>query len=336
MINKVNNAKRPFLLKKSFVAQALFNLILYSHRGKGSNLFWKINARILRFLATILVSLLRDPVVSYRLEESRLLLPLSHNLPIIKKCHPYYSTNVGRIASILKGKYPDLSLIDIGANIGDTVAILRSKSTFPILCIDGDKCFFSILSENARAWPDVHLVNSFVGDSTGNFSGRLEILGGTGRLVEDHNSSQNLEMRKLSDIVRANPGFAKAKMIKVDTDGFDCKILKSELALLAELKPVIFFEYDPYFFEKSEDDGYQIFHDLKNIGYNAALVFENTGEYLLHVHLNNDLLLEDIHHFYSGWAGSRYCDICVFHEVDLDVFRQARSKEIEFFDAHCI
>lgn len=318
-------------MKNSYIAQALFNLILCAPSGKGTGFFWRRYSEILQLLKTILVRLLNDPVVSYNLDGSKILLPLSHNLPLIRKSHLHYSTNVGRIASVLKSKYPDLALIDIGANIGDTVAILRNRAYFPILCIDGDKHFFSFLNENVKNWPDVDLVNSFVGDTTGNFSGRIEILGGTGHLVEDQHPNQELEIKKLSNILCENPRFANAKMIKVDTNGFDCKILKSELVLLEALKPVLFFEYDPYFFKKFKDDGFQIFHDLKEIDYKAALVFENTGEYLIHLNLNNDLLLEDIHQFYSGWAGRRYCDICVFHEVDLDVFRQVRSKEIEFF-----
>ena len=320
-------------MKISYVAQAVFNQIYRAPSGKGMGFFWRAYSKILRLLEQPLVRLLNDPLVSYNLDGSDILLPLSHKLPFFRKCLPHYSTNVGRIASVLKVKYPDLALIDIGGNIGDTVAILRNRAYFPILCIDGDKYFFSILSENVKNWADVDLVNSFVGDTTGNFSGRIEILGGTGHLVEDQHSNQKLEIKKLSNILRENPRFANAKMIKVDTDGFDCKILKSELVLLEALKPVLFFEYDPYFFEKFKDDGFRIFHDLKAIGYKAALIFENTGEYLLHVNLDNDLLLEDIHQFYSWWGGKRYCDICVFHEEDLDVFRQARLNEIDFFKA---
>ncbi|MDD5580248.1 MAG: FkbM family methyltransferase [Methylobacter sp.] len=285
----------------------------------------------MQLLKTLLVRTLNDPLVVYSLDGSDILLPLSHNLPLIRKAYPHYSINVARIAEVLKIKYPDMSLIDIGANVGDTVAILRHRAHFPIICIDGDKNFFAILAKNAKNWSDVELVNSFVGDTTGNFSGRIKILGGTGHLVEDQHSNQELKIKKLSSILRENSRFSNAKMIKIDTDGFDCKILNSELALLKGLKPVLFFEYDPYFFNKFNDKAFQIFHNLREIGYQAMLIFENTGEYLIHLDLSNDLLLEDIHQFYSGWEGRKYCDICIFHEMDLDVFKQARLNEIEFF-----
>jgi FkbM family methyltransferase len=298
--------------------------------SKRKHFVWRFYLKILQLSRKILIHLLKDPIISYNLDGSKILLPLSHDLPIIRMRYPHYSTSLSRIASVVKEKYPDLSLIDIGANVGDTVAIVRHNTHFPILCIDGDKHFFSILLENIKNWSDVKCVNSFVGDTTRTFAGKNEVSGGTGHLTEDFHSNQLLEIKKLSKILDDNPRFANSKIIKVDTDGFDCKILKSELELLGSLKPILFFEYDPYFFGKFKDDGFQVFHSLKGIGYAMALIFENTGEYLAHVNLNNELLLEDIHQFYSGWAGQRYCDICVFHTDDLDIFTQVRSGEIKF------
>lgn len=312
-------------------AQTLFNSILSTPTSKKVSFLCRLHFKSLQLLRTVLIRFFGDPIVSYNLDGLEISIPLSHNLPLIRKTYPYYSTNIGRISCVLRAKYPDLTLIDIGANVGDTVAILRHQAHYPILCIDGDKHFFSILKKNAENWIDVELVNSFVGDTTSRFLGKIETMGGTGHLMEDQHSSQQIEIRKLSDILYEHPRFENAKMIKIDTDGFDPKILKSELVLLLVLKPVLFFEYDPYFFGKIKDDGFQIFQALKDIGYKAALVFENTGEYLISVELDNNLLLEDIHQFYSGWKAARYCDICVFHEEDSDVFAQARLNEIKFF-----
>lgn len=308
-------------------AQILFNSILNTTRVGGG----RIRYKVLLLFKSILIRLFGDSMVVYNLDGLEIQIPLSHELPFIRKTYPYYSTNVGRIACALRIKYPELTLIDIGANIGDTVAILRQHDHYPILCIDGDKYFFSILKNNAKNWTDVEIVNSFVGDAPSSFSGRIEIKGGTGHLVEDHSSGEQVEIRRLSDILNEHPRFAHSKMIKIDTDGFDCRILKGELSLLSVIKPVLFFEYDPYFFGKIGDDGFQIFQALRDIGYKTAMIFENTGEYLISVELYNNLLLEDIHQFYTGWKSSRYCDICIYHEDDSDVFTQTRLNEITFF-----
>lgn len=121
-------------------------------------------------------------------------------------------------------------------------------------------------------------------------------------------------------------------MLKIDTDGFDICILESELSYFSAVKPVIFFEYDPFFFKKTGSNGLNVFHSLKNIGYENMLVYENNGDYLMTVNTNNTELLNDLYHFYSGRAGERYCDICIFHADDNDLCKIIRSHELKYFN----
>jgi len=289
----------------------------------------------IRILAACRGLLIRtgDPLIRYRLNGTEILLPLSHNLPVHRRSFPEYSSNIARIARHVESKYADLTFIDVGANVGDTVAILRSTGHFPILCIEGDDTFFHVLQQNvAQFQGDVYLEHAFVAEATGTFKGWVNAQGGTAHLVEDESRREAIHAKALSDILKAHPRFAQSKMIKVDTDGFDCRILRSELALLCRLKPVIFFEYDPYFFGQCKDDGFTVFESLQSIGYETAIFYENTGEYLLTSKLENKLLIEDIHEFYSGRRGQRYCDICVFHADDSDLCEVVRLSEIEFFN----
>src|SRR5215468_3310141 len=85
----------------------------------------EIKFRVLRRMREWLVRH-GDPVVQFDLDGSKMLAPLSHELPLTRKRLPCYSANLGRIAAQVKGKYPDLTVIDIGANIGDSAAIVRS------------------------------------------------------------------------------------------------------------------------------------------------------------------------------------------------------------------
>jgi FkbM family methyltransferase len=66
-------------------------------------------------------------------------------------------------------------MIDIGANVGDSVAIVREQSDYPILCIEGNETYFQILEENLRrgAYASVMAVNVFVATYTGELIGRL-------------------------------------------------------------------------------------------------------------------------------------------------------------------
>jgi hypothetical protein len=62
------------------------------------------------------------------------------------------------------------------------------------------------------------------------------------------------------------------------------------------------------------------------------MIYKNNGDYLLTADLENSSLIEDIHKFYSGYSGQRYCDICAFYEEDLNLCQTVRRAEIEFFD----
>jgi len=273
-----------------------------------------------------------DPLVRHNLAGTEIVLPVSHDLPLYRKQFPVYASNVARIASQVAAKYADLTFIDIGANIGDTAVLLRNTAHFPILCIEGDARFFAILQVNAaRLQPDIHLEHAFVSSEIGRVRGRVESEKGTARLVEDETSPETVAVRTLSDILAAHPLFARSKMIKVDTDGFDCHILQSELDLLHRLKPVLFFEYAPDLWARNQEDGCGIFESLQQIGYQSALVYENTGDYLLTAELSARTLIEDIYQFYSGRLGERYADICAFHAEDADLCQTIRLAEIEFF-----
>lgn len=162
--------------------------------------------------------------------------------------------------------------------------------------------------------------------------GQIYSTEGTGRFIEDTNSGECIATKTLSEIVENHKIFQKSKMIKLDTDGFDCQILGSELQLLKEMKPIIFFEYDPFLFGKFNYDGYKIFKQLSSIGYKYVMIYENTGDYLFTIELENTEIMEDIHMFYSGRLGNRYCDICVFHDEDSDLCEEIRQKEIIFFN----
>src|SRR5690242_20605269 len=63
---------------------------------------------------------------------------------------PNYMAELGRIAGAVHAKYPDMVAVDVGANIGDTAAIIRSGCPAPIICLDGDQSQARILGINAR------------------------------------------------------------------------------------------------------------------------------------------------------------------------------------------
>jgi FkbM family methyltransferase len=260
-----------------------------------------------------------------------ILLPLAHDLPLIRSAFPQYSTNIARLCSYVSEKYPDLQLVDIGANIGDTVAIIRELSQCPILCVEGDEYYFNILSENIRRakFLSVETVRAFVATYSGEIKGQFVSVAGTAHFVEGKTTS--VKATKLNHLLNDFPKFQSPKILKIDTDGFDCSILRSELEWLGERKPIIFFEYDPFFFRNQSYDGTHIFEDLSAAGYTFAIFYDNFGDYLTSVDLQQDKqILADLQNYYIGRDGQQYADVAVFHGEDRELAGRIRIKETEW------
>jgi FkbM family methyltransferase len=288
----------------------------------------KIERRVLMYARRGLIG--ADPLVTYRLGRFELRVPTSHNLPYHQMGLPDYSMNIGRLSRCVKEKYPDLHFIDVGANVGDTAAVVRDLSHFPILCIEGDERFFEILTMNASVLgTDLHLVKAFVGPGTSVAASVLR-QGGTARI--EPGGSQTIYTERLTEILANHPEFRRSKILKIDTDGFDVEVLRSSLDWVSEARPILFFEYDPYLLEQSgTKDPISMFQQLRAAGYRSAIVYENVGDYVMTLPLDNTSLVEDVHDYFRGRAGKRYADICAFHEVDDELCAQVRQNEMEHF-----
>jgi FkbM family methyltransferase len=280
--------------------------------------------RLARSLRTRLVAG-GDPVIRYRLDPFDLELPLSHGLPRYRTLYPSYDANIGRIAAAMARKYPGASVVDVGANVGDTAAIIRGSCQLPILCIEGDPSFFGLLERNARTIGHLVLENTLVGDPAIAFDGELNAAQGTARVVERRGASQ-VRFERLDDVLMRHPELAPPCFVKIDTDGFDLAIIMASAGLWRQVHPAIFFEYDPALL-RADEDPQRAFDLLASVGYESMLVFENTGEYVLQLRLADRAALEDLHAFYSGRGSERYADLCVFHHDDADVSEALRQTE---------
>lgn len=319
-------AVSPIEQRHSPLAQRVFDQLLATRpTGVLARLALKILGGVRRWLVAR-----GDPLVRFQMDGATLLAPLSHQLAFIRRDVPQYAGCLARIALAVRRKYPGLTCIDVGANIGDTVALLRAHAQFPILCIEGSAEYFQMLEHNTASLADVERALCLLADGRA-FAGSLTTHHGTGQLVARPGAEVAVPTRTIQQVLESQPRFRQARLLKVDTDGFDIAILQAALPWLAEARPVVFFEYDPHLFRAHGADGLALLRALAALGYESALVFQNDGDFLMSAPLADDALWLDLDQFYSGRASRVYGDVCVFHREDRDLHDSVRAGEREFF-----
>ena len=181
---------------------------------------------------------------------------------------------------------------------------------------------------NTRALGDVHHANVYIGEASTTLHATAGRHGGTGGMTTDPAGAATIQTQSLAAILAADPTFRAPTLVKIDTDGFDTRIVKGAIDFLAQARPVLFMEYDPHLFVANDPDGFAVFAMLRDAGYTDALFFENTGGFLARVRLDDAETLEDLHAFCSGRGGHAYFDVCVFPAAEADVMQAVRRGEL--------
>ena len=269
-----------------------------------------------------------DPLVNLQLGNQEIKVNLSHQLRDIVKVYPQYNHNLGRIVGYTEAVRGKISVIDIGANVGDTVAFIRNTSEAPILCIDGEEKYVEILKTNVQQYKDISICHTLVGKENKSENVKLKVEKGTAHIEF---SNKPVTVRTLENILEEFPRFKESKVLKTDTDGFDTWILRSCSSFLKTVKPILFFEFDPYFIKANNDDPFEFIDYLKSIGYKYLIFYTNIGDLLLSCSMEDTKTIHQIVHFFSGREVEMFADICAFMEEDKDIFIYSVEHEIQHY-----
>ena len=276
-----------------------------------------------------IVTLFYDPLVTVSIGSCKIKAPLSHPLKRILEAIPQFGFNVTRLVQYSHEQYPDLKIIDIGANIGDTAAFVNNYRDLPVLCIDGDPRYFALLKSNVAGFKQTVCCLTLVGEKDEEKNQTLVRDKGTAFLKENENP---VKFRSLENILDEFSDFKTARFLKIDTDGYDASILKGSETYIRAQRPVLFFEYDPGLIQKQHEDPFGIFDFLQQCGYEFVLVYQNVGDYLISLQLSSDKdKIADLVNYYMGRNTSLYADLCVFHAQDAALFKKARKNEQAYF-----
>ena len=79
------------------------------------------------------------------------------------KYRPDANNLLGILSVCVAEKYPNLWAIDIGANVGDTIAIIKTAIDIPVIGIEGDDISYKFLETNTRQFQQVTISEGVFG-----------------------------------------------------------------------------------------------------------------------------------------------------------------------------
>lgn len=208
-----------------------------------------------------------------------IILPFDHRLPAHKEKNQNYDRFLGHLSYFLP---KETFVIDVGANCGDTLAIMLSNNNkINYFCIEADKKFMKYLEKNTdilRKHNDCKIIlsNSFIGKEVEN--ALLDGEGGTKHaiitLIPEEIKMISITLDKL--ISKKLNNCDHVSLLKIDVDGYDYDVINSAMGFIMKNSPILFFECYLSSFDKKKKYEDTIIN-LSKIGYSKWVIFDNFG-----------------------------------------------------------
>tara|TARA_B100000902_G_scaffold136412_1_gene134648 strand:- start:125 stop:958 length:834 start_codon:yes stop_codon:yes gene_type:complete len=248
---------------------------------KIKKIFFSLSYKIKRFFR-ILLKIDQKMIIGNK----KLLMPPEHNLSwyniIYKEYDKYLPSLVSQISK-------NSSVIDIGANIGDTVyRMLDSNPNLKYYCVEADDYFYGYLKRNKELLNEnlkerVILINELVGENIKGILHKSE--GGTATLIEKEDGIKSKTLDQIIDEYKIKD----IKLIKSDIDGYDYNALNSGMNEIENNKPDLFFECATL--QQNSHEGFvSIIKKLEKIGYKNWSILDNYGIVIFEKRKSTDVL----------------------------------------------
>jgi len=206
-------------------------------------------------------------------------MPARHTLPYFMKLNKKYDAFLPHFVKYLSEKS---IVVDVGANVGDTLALMiSSNSEIEYFGIEGSDKFFNFLQRNIiifkSALPNLKI--SIMKELVGTSEAKMNLRNHAGTASLEHALDSKSSLKPLDSII---PQDKKefVELIKIDTDGFDYLVLESSFETLKCNEPILFFELQ-YEFDWQFKGYIDVLNKLRDFGYIHWVVFDNFGSKIL-------------------------------------------------------
>ena len=245
-------------------------------------------------------------------------LTVPENHLLVKLKQPYRDMCVGIAAKYIGSKYPTGTMLDIGANVGDTAALIATYARNKIILVEASEYFLGFLQRNVSAFANDVVVKQVLVSDGSLISGHFHHWAGTASFVEQEQGSLKIQSERLQDLADETTCF-----IKTDTDGDDFGILMDSLSWLAVVRPAILFENQIRSVEDLESAN-QLYLELQKIGYSYFIVWDDPGFHIIST--SSFEALADLNRYLlkvsqnEGRKSISNYDVLCLHSRDEDIF----------------
>lgn len=220
-----------------------------------------------------------DCVIMSETNKQRFFCNFAHQLSFYQKQFPLYDRQLSKLCHYMHNELKrPINIIDVGANVGDTVLNIGLKDAF-YLCVEGNESFARLIQYNLKHRYNYSLETCYLTDNPTEKNYRSETTNGTNRLVLYDNNSydRGVFTQTLDQLIDAKYKDRIFDLIKIDTDGFDFKVIRGAIQSLKQWKPLLFFEWDKAYCKEQGEDALSIFPLLDDLGYSDCILFDNFG-----------------------------------------------------------
>jgi FkbM family methyltransferase len=169
-----------------------------------------------------------------------------------------------------------VSVLDVGAGIGDTALLLDScchDCLRDVVAVEGDPKFCVNLRANlARIDAPTSVIEVLLSECSGPVPALVSVHHGTASLKGDDQAVATT----LDDLWRTGK-LGRLDVMKVDVDGFDGRVLAGGRELLASLHPSVIFEWSPPHLAATGNSPHQPFEVLMGAGYEDFIWSDKFG-----------------------------------------------------------
>lgn len=274
--------------------------------------------------------------ITYRIGKFDCHLPRNHKLPIYQQNYKTYDTYYGEWMRIVAGISDEkIKVLDIGANVGDTILYILSFVKCEITAVEPSDHFFSYLvsnvnQNNLQKYVTSHNLALVLSEE--NLSPiRLYNDGSTASTVVNRNPDfmyvEEIETENLSGFLSANE--TKFDFVKIDIDSIDYMYVSKLIHDPHTTDAVICFEFDPLSLKTVHlKEAWALFKNLDKLDY-SSIIIDNHGRTIMHTFLlaesleslTNWLILQRE----SGTQHVHYFDIWIFPRSKSELFLEIKK-----------